>query len=67
MHNIKYFFSIKIIRQFRGAKKNSRGGQIIENITEKYYFLKFKGDSCPWFQLDPPLSISDIKSPKFIW
>jgi hypothetical protein len=27
MHDIKYFFSIKLIRQFRGQKKIS-GGQI---------------------------------------
>jgi hypothetical protein len=35
MHDIKYFFSMKLIRQFKGAKKNYRG-----QITEKHYFSK---------------------------
>jgi hypothetical protein len=40
MHDIKYFFSIKLIRQ-------SRGGGITEGITEKYCFSKSSGGSCP--------------------
>jgi hypothetical protein len=42
MHGIKYFFSIKITRQSRGAKKFSRG-----QITEKHYFSKFRGACAP--------------------
>jgi hypothetical protein len=45
MHDIKYFFSIKIIRQFREGKKKFQGGQITKNITEKYYFSKSRRDT----------------------
>jgi hypothetical protein len=51
MHDIKYFFSIKIIRQSRGGR-----GQITENIIEKYYFLKSIGVAAP---LDPHGSAPD--------
>jgi hypothetical protein len=33
LHDIKYFFSIKIIRQFRRGKKNFQKRQIIEKIN----------------------------------
>jgi hypothetical protein len=44
---LNIFFSIKLIRQFREAKKISKGGQTTENITEKYYFLKFREAATP--------------------
>jgi hypothetical protein len=47
MHDIKYFFSIKLIRQSRGGKKKIQGGQITESITEKYYFSKSRGAVVP--------------------
>jgi hypothetical protein len=41
MYDIKYFFSTKLIRQFRGrGQRNFQGGQITERITEKYCFSK---------------------------
>jgi hypothetical protein len=46
MHDIKYFFSIKIIRQFRRTKIFSEGTNY-----RKYYlktlFFKIQGSSCP--------------------
>jgi hypothetical protein len=57
MHGIKFFFSIKIIRQFRGGKKNFQGVRA-ENITENHYFLKSRGARAPpRILLGPPLFI----------
>jgi hypothetical protein len=56
MHDIKYFFSIKIIRQFRGGKKIFRDRQITENIIEKYYFSKFRGVRTPYHLGSAPVS-----------
>jgi hypothetical protein len=53
---LNIFFSIKIIRQFRRAKKKIQEEQITESIIEKYYFLKSRGGTYPWIPLDPPLS-----------
>jgi hypothetical protein len=47
MHDIKFFFSIKIIRQSRRRHKKFQREQIIKNITEKYYFSKFRGTRAP--------------------
>jgi hypothetical protein len=48
MHDIKYFILNKNNQTIRrgGSKKFSKEGQIIENITEKYYFSKSERDSC---------------------
>jgi hypothetical protein len=40
---LNIFFSIKIIRQFRGGKKKFRERQ----ITEKRYFSKSRGELPP--------------------
>jgi hypothetical protein len=56
MHGIKYFFLKKNNQTIQGGKKNFQGGQITENITEKHYFSKSKGGTCPpWIKLGPPL------------
>jgi hypothetical protein len=48
MHDIKYFFSIKIIRQFKERQKKIQKKQINKIITEKYYFSKYtRRGSCP--------------------
>jgi hypothetical protein len=52
---LNIFFSIKLIRQFRGAKKNFRGGQINEKLIEKHCFSKSKEAAGPWPKLNPPL------------
>jgi hypothetical protein len=39
------FFLIKLIRQVRRGKKNSREEQTTEIIIENHYFLKFKENS----------------------
>jgi hypothetical protein len=38
MHGIKYFFSIKIIRQFRGGKKNFQGGHVPKTLPKNTIF-----------------------------
>jgi hypothetical protein len=45
MHDIKYFFPNKNNQTIqRGQKKFPKGeGQITENIIEKHYFSKFRG------------------------
>jgi hypothetical protein len=57
MHDIKYFFSKKLIRQFgEGGKQIFRGGQITENITEKHCFSKSMRRQLPlWITMHPPL------------
>jgi hypothetical protein len=51
MHDIKYFFSIKLIRQSEeGAKQFSRKEPITESITENHYFSKSRGNT-----MHPPL------------
>jgi hypothetical protein len=59
MYGIKYFFSIKIIRQFRGGKKIFRKGQIIENII----FQNSGGTAAPsplWIRPDHFIYLSMI-------
>jgi hypothetical protein len=60
MHDIKYFFSIKLIRQSRGQKKFS-GEQITKSITEKHYFSKSKGGNCPLDEDPDPLSRGTVQ------
>jgi hypothetical protein len=38
--DIKYVFLNKNNQTIQGGKKNFKGGQITESITEKYYFSK---------------------------
>jgi hypothetical protein len=52
---LNIFFSIKLIRQSRGGKKNFQGGQTIKNITEKHCFSKSRGTAAPRATVDPPL------------
>jgi hypothetical protein len=40
---LNIFFSMKLIRQFRGTKKNFRGRQITETIIKKILFFKIQG------------------------
>jgi hypothetical protein len=57
MHVIKYFFSIKIIRQFRGQKKFPVGGKLPKAIPKntifqnpeghEHYFFKIQGGHMP--------------------
>jgi hypothetical protein len=55
MHDIKYFFSIKLIRQFRGGKKNfQRGDKLLKALPKNTDFQNSEG-SCPWHKLGPPL------------
>jgi ribosome assembly protein 1 len=56
MYGIKYFFLNKNNQTIQeGAKKISRGTRA-ENITEKHYFSKSRGGTCPpWILLGPPL------------
>jgi hypothetical protein len=55
MQDIKFFFSIKIIKQ-SGGQQIFPGGQITENITKNHYFSKSKGVA-PQTLLDPPLTV----------
>jgi hypothetical protein len=61
MHDIKYFFSIEIIRQFRWGKKKIQKRQITESIIKKYYFSKFRRGTC---LLDHLGSAPDNDAPK---
>jgi hypothetical protein len=54
MHDIKYFFSIKIIKQSKVGERFLEG-PIIESIIKKYYFLKFSRPAVP---LDLPMLTS---------
>jgi hypothetical protein len=54
---LNIFFSIKLIRQFSGGKKNFQGGQTTENITEKHCFSKSRGAAAP-----PPPGLVCIRS-----
>jgi hypothetical protein len=47
MHGIKYFFLNKNNQTIQGGKKNFQGGTRAENITEKHYFSKSRGGTCP--------------------
>jgi hypothetical protein len=61
MHDIKYFFSIKIIRQFREAKKNFRGDKLLKALPKNTIFQSPAGQLppsppgptwiCPWMQV----------------
>jgi hypothetical protein len=59
MHGIKYFFLNKKNQTIQGGKKNFQGGQITENIIEKYYFSKSKETRAP---LDKPGSAPSYSS-----
>jgi hypothetical protein len=56
MHGIKYFFSIKIIRQSRGAKKFSEGANYRKYYLKTLLFKIQKG-AYPWIHLGPPLLV----------
>jgi hypothetical protein len=51
MHDIKYYFSVKIIRQSREGKKNfflGGGGRLPKVLSKStIFFLNLGGSSCP--------------------
>jgi hypothetical protein len=47
MHGIKYFFLNKNNQTIQGGKKNFQKEARAENITEKHYFSKSRGGTCP--------------------
>jgi hypothetical protein len=52
MYGIKYFFSIKITRQSREAKKISRENKLLKTLSKNTIF------QCPMNTLGPPPVIS---------
>jgi hypothetical protein len=48
MHDIKYFFSTKLIRQFRRTQKKFQGeGTNYRKYYKKTLFFKIQGGTCP--------------------
>jgi alkanesulfonate monooxygenase SsuD/methylene tetrahydromethanopterin reductase-like flavin-dependent oxidoreductase (luciferase family) len=57
MHDIKYFFSMKIIRQFREAKIFSEGTDYRKYYLKTLFFKIQEEQLPPWPYLSPPLII----------
>jgi hypothetical protein len=52
MHNIKYFFSIKIIRQCREGKKISEEEKLPKILQKNTIFQNSGGTTAPWTHMD---------------
>jgi hypothetical protein len=58
MHDIKYFFSIKIIRQFSGTKQIFQGDILPKTLSKNIIFQNSEG-AAPWTHMDLPLTTTD--------